>query len=79
MRELSPALNLKEITTWSQPDVIQIPTGSLFREGTDWAVFVAAAGRARSVIAVPLRRRFCPVLNRARPSSSIPGPESAMV
>jgi HlyD family secretion protein len=37
-----------EVTTWSAADVIQIPTSALFREGTDWDVFVAANGRARA-------------------------------
>jgi len=36
-----------EITTWSEPDVIQIPTSALFRQGADWAVFVVATGRAQ--------------------------------
>jgi HlyD family secretion protein len=37
-----------EITTWSAPDVIQIPTSALYREGNDWDVFVATGGRARA-------------------------------
>ncbi|HPU15268.1 MAG TPA: HlyD family efflux transporter periplasmic adaptor subunit, partial [Polymorphobacter sp.] len=35
------------IVTWSSPDVLQVPASALFREGNDWAVFVADAGRAR--------------------------------
>ena len=37
-----------EITTWSPPEVMQIPTSALFREGADWDVFVAVASRAQS-------------------------------
>jgi HlyD family secretion protein len=35
-----------EITTWSKPDAVQVPTSALFRQGSGWAVFVAATGRA---------------------------------
>ncbi len=35
------------IFTWSSPDVLQIPTGALFRRGGDWMCFVADSGRAR--------------------------------
>ena len=37
-----------EIRTWSEPDVVQIPTSALFREGEAWDVFVAQGGRARA-------------------------------
>jgi HlyD family secretion protein len=35
-----------EITVWSKPDVVQVPTSALFRHGAGWAVFVASEGRA---------------------------------
>ena len=35
------------IITWSIADVLQIPTGALFRRGGDWMCFVADSGRAR--------------------------------
>lgn len=31
---------------WEQPDVLQIPASSLFREGDGWAVFVVSEGKA---------------------------------
>jgi HlyD family secretion protein len=35
-----------EITVWSKPDVVQVPTSALFRHGADWAVFVVTDGKA---------------------------------
>jgi len=35
-----------EITVWSKPDVVQVPTSALFRKGAGWAVFLARGGRA---------------------------------
>lgn len=35
------------ITLWHASDVVTVPTGALFRVGTEWAVFVVADGRAR--------------------------------
>jgi HlyD family secretion protein len=35
-----------EITVWSKPDVLQVPTSALFRQGAGWEVFVASGGRA---------------------------------
>ena len=35
-----------EITVWSKPDVVQVPTSALFREAAGWAVFVVSGGRA---------------------------------
>ena len=35
------------ITVWHADDVVTLPTGALFRDGTDWAVFAVADGRAR--------------------------------
>jgi HlyD family secretion protein len=35
------------IETWSAPDVLQVPTGALFRRGGDWLTFVVENGRAR--------------------------------
>jgi HlyD family secretion protein len=34
------------IATWHGEDVLQVPTGSLFRRGGDWMTFVAAEGKA---------------------------------
>jgi HlyD family secretion protein len=34
------------IVTWSGADVLQIPTGALFRRGTDWMTFVVVDGKA---------------------------------
>ncbi len=35
-----------KIVIWEQPDVLKVPSGSLFRSGDGWAVFVAERGRA---------------------------------
>jgi HlyD family secretion protein len=35
-----------EITVWSKPDVVQVPTSSLFRAGDGWAVFTVTDGKA---------------------------------
>jgi HlyD family secretion protein len=35
-----------EITVWSKPDVVQVPTSALFRAAADWAVFVVVDNRA---------------------------------
>ena len=35
------------IVVWEGKDVIKVPTGSLFRQGDAWAVFVVRGGRAR--------------------------------
>ena len=37
-----------EITVWSRPDVLQVPTSSLFRQGSGWAVFTVEGGRAEA-------------------------------
>lgn len=44
------------IVEWEADDVIQIPLSAVFRNGTDWAVFVASDGYA-SLRAVTLGRR----------------------
>ena len=36
------------IVVWEGADVIKVPTGSLFRQGEDWAVFAVERGRARA-------------------------------
>ncbi|MCL4179463.1 MAG: efflux RND transporter periplasmic adaptor subunit [Verrucomicrobia bacterium] len=38
------------IITWEEPDVLKVPTGALFRRGSDWATFVLEHGRARTRI-----------------------------
>jgi HlyD family secretion protein len=35
------------VVTWERPDILKVPTSSIFREGTDWATFVVDSGRAR--------------------------------
>jgi len=35
-----------EITVWSKPDVLQVPTSALFRRGMGWAVFTVSNGKA---------------------------------
>jgi HlyD family secretion protein len=36
-----------EINVWSRPDVLQVATSALFRDGNGWSVFVVEGGRAR--------------------------------
>ncbi len=36
-----------EITVWSKPEVLQVPTSALFRDGAGWSVFVVEQGHAR--------------------------------
>ena len=35
------------ISLWTGQDVLAIPVGALFRDGSDWATFVVRDGRAR--------------------------------
>jgi HlyD family secretion protein len=35
------------VVLWEGEDVLQVPTGSLFRDGEDWAVFAVEEGKAR--------------------------------
>ncbi len=35
------------VVLWEGEEVLQVPTGSLFRDGDDWAVFAVEDGRAR--------------------------------
>jgi HlyD family secretion protein len=35
------------VVTWSGADVLQVPTGALFRRGGDWMTFLIESGRAR--------------------------------
>jgi HlyD family secretion protein len=35
-----------EITVWSKPDALQVPTSALLRAGAGWAVFAVADGKA---------------------------------
>jgi HlyD family secretion protein len=35
-----------EITVWSKPDVVQVPTSALFRRDAGWALFTVSGGRA---------------------------------
>lgn len=35
------------VVVWESEDALQVPVGSLFRDGGDWAVFVVEDGRAR--------------------------------
>ncbi len=36
-----------KVVLWEGEEVLQVPTGGLFRDGDDWAVFAVEAGRAR--------------------------------
>ena len=36
-----------KIVLWDGEEVLKVPTGALFREGTDWAVYTVENGRAR--------------------------------
>lgn len=38
---------ISRITLWRKDEVLTIPVGALFRDGTDWATFVVRDGRAR--------------------------------
>ena len=38
---------IARIVTWQGKDVLSIPVGALFRDGSDWATFVLRDGRAR--------------------------------
>jgi HlyD family secretion protein len=44
------------IVVWQEPSVVQVPVGSLFRNGEAWAVFVVENGRA-AVRPVEIGRR----------------------
>jgi HlyD family secretion protein len=35
-----------EVTVWSKPDVVQVPTSALFRQGIGWAAFAVVGGQA---------------------------------
>ncbi|MCX6970148.1 MAG: HlyD family efflux transporter periplasmic adaptor subunit [Verrucomicrobia bacterium] len=35
------------IVTWSGENILQVPTGALFRRGNEWMTFVVAGGRAK--------------------------------
>jgi HlyD family secretion protein len=38
------------IVTWEAEQVLKVPTGALFRRGSDWAVYVVENGRARATV-----------------------------
>jgi|KBSSwiStaDraftv2_1062776.scaffolds.fasta_scaffold00544_16 HlyD family secretion protein len=38
------------IVLWEAPDVVKVPTNALFRDNTQWAVYVVSGGRTRRVI-----------------------------
>ena len=47
-RELGDRYRVEaRIVTWHNDDVLQVPTGSLFRRGNDWMVFIVKEGKAR--------------------------------
>lgn len=47
-RELGDRFRVEaRIVTWRGDDIVQVPTGALFRRGGDWMVFVVDGGRAR--------------------------------
>jgi HlyD family secretion protein len=37
-----------EITVWSKPDVVQIPTSAIFRQGSAWSAFIVEKGMAKA-------------------------------
>lgn len=46
--ELGDAYRVEvRIVVWEQADTLKVPVGALFRQGDDWAVFVAEGRRAR--------------------------------
>jgi len=48
-RELGDRYRVEaRIVTWHGDDVLQVPTGALFRRGNDWMNFTAKDGKARS-------------------------------
>jgi HlyD family secretion protein len=47
-RELGDRYRVEaRIVTWHTDDVLQVPTGSLFRRGNDWMTFIVKEGKAR--------------------------------
>jgi HlyD family secretion protein len=48
-----------EITIWSMPDVVQVPTSAIFRQGAGWAVF-AVNGRRAVIRGVTIGHRGTP-------------------
>jgi HlyD family secretion protein len=47
-RALGDAFRVEaQIVVWEEPDVLQVPSGAVFRRGEGWAVYVVADGRAR--------------------------------
>lgn len=48
-RQLGDAYRVEvRIVIWQQNDVVKAPVGSLFRRGSDWAVFIATGSKARA-------------------------------
>jgi HlyD family secretion protein len=64
---------ITRITLWREDDVLTIPVGALFRDGTDWATFVLRDDRAR-LQAITLGERnesFAQVLDGLRPGDRV--------
>jgi HlyD family secretion protein len=62
-----------EITLWTRPDALQVPTSALFRSGEGWAVFAVENGSARP-LALELGRRGplqTEVLSGVRPGERV--------
>ncbi|WP_292112904.1 HlyD family efflux transporter periplasmic adaptor subunit [Mesorhizobium sp.] len=38
------------VTSWRDDNVLSVPVAALFRQGEDWAVYLAEAGRARTAV-----------------------------
>ena len=38
------------VTVWKSENAVTVPVGALFRQGEDWAVFLAKGGRARTTV-----------------------------
>jgi HlyD family secretion protein len=64
---------ITRITLWREDDVLTIPVGALFRDGTDWATFVLRDDRAR-LQAITLGERnesFAQVLDGLQPGDRV--------
>jgi HlyD family secretion protein len=64
---------ITRITLWREDDVLTIPVGALFRDGTDWATFVLRDDRARlqSITLGERNESFAQVLDGLRPGDRV--------
>ncbi len=61
------------IALWRKDDVLSVPVGALFRDGSDWAAFVVRDGRAQlQIITIGERNEdFAQVLDGLRPGDQV--------